>query len=91
LTGSGSLPEAADLRRQIVAYLQTIARPGADFSAVADEANLFDEGLLDSLAVIQGIQFLEQRYGVRFRGSGLDPQELASLSGIMRVCAASRA
>lgn len=84
-------PQREELRRQIVAYLQTIARPGADFSAVNDDDNLFDQGLLDSLAVIQVIQFIEQRYGVRFRGGTVDPAELASLSGIMRICARSPA
>ena len=84
------LPRPEELRRQLVAYLQTIARPGADFSTVADDTNLFDGGLLDSLSVIQIIEYLEQQYGLRFGGLGLDPRELASLAGIMRVCATPR-
>jgi len=73
------------VRGELVAYLQSIARPGADFAAVGDDTNLFDAGLLDSLAVVEIIQHLEREYGVRIRDGGFDPRELGTFAGMLRI------
>ena len=76
------------VRRTLVAYLQTIARPGADFARVGDDTNLIEAGLLDSLAVVEIIQFLEVGYGARIRDSDFDPREIGSVAGMMRLIGA---
>jgi len=80
-----SAPNRDSVRRDLVAYLQSIARPGADFTRVADDTNLVDAGLLDSLAVVEIIQHLEQEYGARIRDGGFDPRELGSFAGMLRI------
>jgi acyl carrier protein len=70
-------------RRQIVAFLRTIQRPGAAVDAVADEENLFDAGVVDSLAMLQIILLLERQYGIELSRGGFDPTELHSIGAIL--------
>ena len=56
-----------------------------------DDTNLFEAGLLDSLAVVQVIEHLEEAYGARFGGADFDPQELSCLRGIIAVLTAAAA
>lgn len=79
----------ASVRSKLVAYLQSIARPGVDLAQIDDDTNLVDAGLVDSLAIVEIIQFLEQEYGVRIRDSDFDPRELGSFAGMMRIIGAA--
>ena len=78
------------VRRELAAYLQTIARPGADFERVDEDTDFFQAGLLDSLAVVEIIQHLESRYGVRLPDAGFDPRALGSFAGMLRLIGSGR-
>jgi len=80
----------ADERTRLLAFLQTIACPGADVDALPADANLFDAGIIDSLAVVRIIEYLESEYGIRFAGAGFDPLEIGTITGIERVIAGGR-
>lgn len=82
-----SVTESNGIRSDLVAYLQTIARPGIEVTQIADNANLFDEGALDSLAFVLVIQYLEQTHHINFSDSSIDPTKLSSVDGILRVIA----
>ena len=56
----------------------------------ADDQNLIDAGVIDSLAMVQIILHLEKDHGVDLLKSGFDPAELASVGGILRAIAAGR-
>jgi acyl carrier protein len=77
--------DRAQLREELVGFLDTIARPGPSIDAVDDDTNLFDSGLLDSLAVIQIILHLEQQHGVDMAAHGIDPNDLGSITGILNA------
>lgn len=71
------------LRREIIDFLNSVARPGCQADGVSDTENLFDAGILDSFALIQIISFLEQRFGVQLHTMGIDPGDLGNLRGII--------
>ena len=83
-------------RADLIRFLRTIQRPdaapmggsGGDFD---EHASLVDSGLIDSLAVIEIISYLEQTHGIDFRTAGLDPESLRSVAGILDLIALRKA
>ena len=73
----------AATRDRVLAFLETIRRPGVPLSAIGEDANLVQAGLVDSLAVLQIIEFLEAEFGVDFRAAALDPAQLTTIPGIL--------
>ncbi len=71
------------IRAEVVAFLNSVARLGCRADGVADETNLVDAGIIDSLALVEIVAFLEERHGLDFRRLGLDPDDLASIGGIL--------
>ena len=70
-------------RDQLVEFIRTIARPDSDLEAIGDEENLVEAGVVDSLAVVQMIVYLETEH--RLNIAALDPAELVSIQGILSV------
>jgi acyl carrier protein len=73
----------AEKRDRLLAFLETIRRPGVPLSALGDGANLVQAGLVDSLAILQVIEFLEAEFGMDFTATGLDPAQLTTIPGIL--------
>ena len=73
----------AQLREQWIEFLGTIVVPGAQIDKVDDNVNLVEAGLLDSLAVIQIIVRVEQEHGANLLSLNVDPNELATIGGIL--------
>jgi aryl carrier-like protein len=76
-------------RRALIAFLQTIARPGYDMTQTADSANLLDEGALDSLSFVLVVEYLEKSHHVDFARAMIDPTRLTSIEEILRVILAA--
>jgi len=49
--------------------------------------SLVESGLIDSLALLQIITYLEQTYGIDFSEKGIDPGELRSVNAILEFVA----
>jgi len=77
--------EREQAREDLMAFLDTIMRPGIEPSSFSDETNLIDNGIIDSLAVIQIICYLEQNQGINLQATGVDPNDLGTISGILAV------
>jgi acyl carrier protein len=75
--------ERNDAREEVIDFLRSIARPGRFDDQVDDHTNLIDAGVIDSLALIQIIQYLEQQRGLKLAANGIDPRDLNSISGIL--------
>ena len=69
------------IRDELVEFLGTIARPGGDVQAAGDDDDLVDAGVIDSLAVIQIIIYLESVHQVN--ASAIDPMQLGTIAGIL--------
>lgn len=70
-------------RRRLVAFLQTIRRPEAALERMDERDGLVASGLIDSLALLEIVSFLEGEFGIDFSQTGVDPGELGSIASIL--------
>jgi len=61
--------------------------PGEDPSELTSSTPLITGGILDSLATMKLVMFLEERYGVRFEAHEVDPEHLDTVANIARLVA----
>lgn len=88
--GDVSETERAEARAAILGFLDGIRRPEQDLNGIGDDDGLVDAGLIDSLAVLEIVAFLESEFGLSFHDSGVDPARLTSVNGILELIAESR-
>ena len=65
--------------------------PGEDPSALTESTPLITSGILDSLATLDLVAFLEKHYGLEFEANEVDVSRLGTLTDIDRIVAAKRA
>jgi acyl carrier protein len=70
-------------RRRLTAFLETIRRPDVELDTIDEQDGLVGSGLIDSLALLEIITFLETEFGMDFSESGVDPDELSSIAAIL--------
>ncbi len=70
-------------RDKLIRFLKTIARPNAP--RIDDHDGLVKSGLIDSLAMLEIIDFLESEFGIDFSETGIDPVELESIQNILEL------
>jgi len=76
----GTPTEAADIRRQIHGYI--VANFLFDSGDVADDASLVDEGVLDSMGVLEVVMFVEERLGVAVSDEEVLPEHFGSIDAL---------
>lgn len=69
----------ADLKQ----FLRTIQKPNRPVDSVGVDERLVASGLVDSLAIMQIVVYLEESYGIDFAASGFDPDRLATMGSIV--------
>ena len=74
-------------RAAIVAFLETIRRPDQPLNGIGDDDHLVQSGLVDSLALLEIVAFLEHEFGLNFRDGGIDPERFASINRILDLIA----
>jgi acyl carrier protein len=77
------------LEQRIVNYISE--RVGASAATVAESDGLFSEGLLDSMAVMDLVSFVEREAGVRFSTTDISLENLDSVGNLMRFVGARSA
>ena len=70
-------------RERVLEFLRTIQKPDRPLDAVAETDSLVESGLIDSLALLEIVAFLEEQYRIDFAAIGLEPEQLTSVSGIL--------
>lgn len=70
-------------RAKLVAFLESIRRPDVSLDHIGDDDGLVQSGLIDSLATLEIITFLETEFGIDFRAGGFQPGELRSLGSLL--------
>lgn len=70
-------------RERVLEFLRTIQKPDRPLDAVAETDSLVESGLIDSLALLEIVAFLEEQYRIDFAVIGLEPEQLTSVSGIL--------
>ncbi len=79
------MTDPASNRERLLSFLDGIRRPDKPISAIRDDDNLVAAGLIDSLAVLEIIMFLETEFAVDFSATGVDPTRLMSIPSILDV------
>lgn len=72
-----------DNKRRLIGFLETIRRPEAALDTMDERAGLVTSGLIDSLALLEIITFLEVEFGLDFSATGVDPDQLGSIAEIL--------
>lgn len=81
----------AEDKQRLIAFLETIRRPDAPLEPLDEGEGLVASGLIDSLALVEIITFLETGFGIDFSATGVDPDELASVAAILDLIERRRA
>jgi acyl carrier protein len=68
---------------EIIAYLT--GQTGLDAALVTRETDLFREGLLDSMGLVEVIAFCEQEFDVTFELADLTEENVASVGALARL------
>jgi acyl carrier protein len=71
-------------------YLRTIQKPGVSVESLGLDDPLVASGLLDSLAIMQIVVWLEENHGIDFAARGFDPERLATMGSIVELIALGR-
>ena len=69
--------------QHLLGFLRTIQRPDRPLDGVAENEILVGSGLIDSLALLQIVVYLEETYGIDFAVRGVEPEELQSMGSIL--------
>lgn len=83
------MPE--DIREAVKAFIMEEFLPGEDPAELTPTTPLITGGILDSIATMKLVLFMEERYGVTLAAHETDPEHLDTISDIARLIAAKRA
>jgi acyl carrier protein len=75
----------------LISFLRTIQKPNKPVESLDINDSLVDSGLIDSLATLQIVVYLETTYNINFASQGIDPERLASIAGILDLIEENRA
>jgi acyl carrier protein len=71
------------MEEQLKAYLlATLEAQGKPLPDISFEASLIDEGVLDSLLLLDFVLFLERRFGIKIPGEDIIPEHFGSLQAV---------
>ena len=71
-----------DIKPQIKEFILQEFLPGEDPNELTDTTPLITGGILDSIATLKLVLFLEERFGVSFQAHETDAEHLDTLSHI---------
>ncbi|MBI2180703.1 MAG: hypothetical protein HYU31_07790 [Deltaproteobacteria bacterium] len=83
----GMILEPERRKTDLIDFLRTIQRPDFPLQEIDGDLSLVESGLIDSLALLQIITYLEQTYDIDFREKGIDPGEIKSVNAILELIA----
>jgi acyl carrier protein len=73
-----------DQRKQdLLQFLRSIQKAGMPVETVQEHERLVATGLIDSMALLQIVLYLEQSYGIDFSELGVDPVQLGTIGNIL--------
>jgi len=74
-----------EIIRTVKDYILTTYLAGENPSALTASTPLISSGILDSLATVELVSFLEQRYEIELEAHDADPSRLGTLSDIAKL------
>ena len=70
-------------KADLLKFLRSIQKAGVPVESLGERDRLVASGLIDSLAILQIVAYLEASYGIDFSIRGVDPEQLASIGNIL--------
>jgi acyl carrier protein len=74
--------EKQEVQNTVKKYILTEFLPGENPEALSDSTPLVTGGILDSLATLKLVSFLENTYGVTFAAHEVDAEHLDTIAAI---------
>ncbi|HMV30771.1 MAG: acyl carrier protein [Gemmatimonadales bacterium] len=71
-----------DIQGQVKQYILATFLKGEDPSALRSDTPLITGGILDSLATLELVSFLEQKFSIQFEAHEVDAERLDTLDAI---------
>lgn len=81
---------AEAIREAIRGFLLTEFFPGEEPAALGNDSPLVSSGLLDSIALLRVVAFLEERFGITLEAHESDVDNLDSVGQIARLVESKR-
>lgn len=66
-------------------FLHGIQNAGMPVESLGESDRLVASGLIDSLAILRIVTYLETTYGIDFSVRGVDPEQLGSIGNILNL------
>ena len=73
---------AEDIQKELKEFILKEFLPGEDPSELTDTTPLITGGVLDSIATLKLVLFLEERFGVKLQAHETDPDYLDTVASI---------
>jgi acyl carrier protein len=81
---SDMTPDAKIIHDKVKEFILKQFLPGEDADALADDTAMMDTGILDSLAILKLITYLEEAFGIRVEAHEADAENMNTLADITR-------
>jgi len=80
-----------DIKTTVKTFILNEYLPGEDPAALTDATPLMTTGILDSIAVLKAVNFLENQFGITIEPHEAVVENLNTLSDIARLVTAKKA
>jgi len=70
-------------KSDLLHFLHSIQKAGLPVESLGERDRLVASGLIDSLAILQIVTYLETTYGIDFSIRGVDPEQLGAIGNIL--------
>jgi len=72
-------------RAELIKFLRSIQRRDSTIKEIDDSQSLVESGLIDSLAALQIVSYLEEAYKIDFGDNAIDPGDLRTVGTILDI------
>jgi len=83
-------PDSESIQSKVKEFILAQFLPGEDPNALTESTPLMTTGILDSLATLKLITFLEEEFGIRVEAYEADAENLNTLADITRFVSSKR-
>lgn len=74
--------DTTSIKQSVKEFVLSEFLPGEDPAALTDDTEMFSQGILDSLASLKLVAFLEETFGIKIAAHEVDVEYLDSLDSI---------
>ena len=79
------------IKQQVKEYILNTFLPGEDPSELTDDLPLISGGILDSIATLKLIMFIEETFGITLEAHEADKEHMNTINQIAELISARRA